>query len=64
VFVSGQELSRRFYREVVEPLVRPWPHAAALLGWGSDVLGYDTERSVDHGWGPRLTEYRRGTGWT
>jgi hypothetical protein len=25
-----------------------------LLGWGSDVLGYDTARSQDHGWGPRL----------
>ncbi len=30
------------------------PHSAALLGWGSDVLGYDTERSTDHGWGPRV----------
>src|SRR5262249_55490750 len=24
-------------------------------GSGSDVLGFDTERSTDHGWGPRLT---------
>jgi hypothetical protein len=30
------------------------PHSAARLGWGSDVLGYDTERSTDHGWGPSL----------
>lgn len=53
-FVPALELSRAFYVEVVEPLVRPFRHAAALLGWGSDVLGNDTERSTDHGWGPRL----------
>ena len=29
-------------------------HSAALLGWGSDVIGFDTERSTDHGWWPRL----------
>ena len=40
--------------EVVAPLVADVPHSAALLGWGSDVVGFDTERSTDHGWGPRL----------
>ena len=29
-------------------------HSAALIGTGSDVLGLDTERSTDHGWGPRV----------
>jgi hypothetical protein len=29
-------------------------HSAALIGTGSEVLGLDTERSTDHGWGPRL----------
>lgn len=38
----------------MRPLLAGRPHSAALLGWGSDVLGYDTERSTDHGWGPRL----------
>lgn len=53
-FVPGIELSARFYTQLVRPLLEERPHAAALLGWGSDVLGYDTARSTDHGWGPRL----------
>jgi hypothetical protein len=53
-FSPGLELNAAFYAEVVEPLVRQFRHGAALLGWGSDVLGYDTARSTDHGWGPRL----------
>lgn len=53
-FVPGIELARAFYTEVAAPLVGRTPHAAALLGTGSDVLGFDTERSTDHGWGPRL----------
>jgi hypothetical protein len=59
-FEPSLELNAAFYREVVEPLVRPVPHAAALLGWGSDVLGYDTTRSTDHGWGPRLQVFVDG----
>ncbi len=53
-FVSGIDLARRFYIEVVRPLIEGRAHSAARLGSGSDVLGFDTPRSTDHGWGPRL----------
>ncbi len=57
-FMPGLELSERFYREVVRPLLdRHFPglrHAAGLLGSGSEVLGFDTPRSTDHEWGPSL----------
>ncbi len=53
-FLSGLDLARGFYEEAIAPLVGDVPHSAALLGWGSEVLGFDSERSTDHGWGPRL----------
>jgi uncharacterized protein DUF4037 len=53
-FVRGLDLARAFYAEAVAPLLGDLPHSASLLGWGSDVLGLDTIRSTDHGWGPRL----------
>lgn len=59
-FVPATRLSGAFYREVVRPLLAGRPHGAALLGWGSDVLGYDSARSTDHGWGPRLGVFLRG----
>jgi hypothetical protein len=52
--VSGLELAGEFYREAVAPLVRPVPHAAALLGPGSEVLGFDDLVSTDHDFGPRV----------
>jgi hypothetical protein len=57
-FLSGLDLSRRFYQQAVRPiLARRFPslrHTAALVGSGSDVLGFDTPMSRDHQWGPRL----------
>ena len=53
-FVPGLKLARGFYAEVVAPLLVGVRHSAARLGWGSDVLGFDDDRSTDHGWGPRL----------
>lgn len=52
-FIPGLQLSEAFYREAVRPILdAAFPglvYAAALIGNGSDVLGYDTPRSTDHG---------------
>jgi hypothetical protein len=57
-FIHGLKLSELFYREAVKPILdedfRDLKYSAALLGFGSDVLGYDTPISTDHMWGPRL----------
>ena len=57
-FIKGLDLGQIFYEEAVKPILsRRFPglvHSAALLGQGSDVLGYDTAQSMDHAWGPRL----------
>src|SRR5579863_5216771 len=57
-FVPGIELARLYHRELVGPLLdRYFPglaYSAALVGPGSEVLGFDTPRSTDHDWGPRL----------
>ncbi|TDW21587.1 DUF4037 domain-containing protein [Kribbella kalugense] len=44
---SGLGICERFYNEVVRPQVDV-PHSAALLGRGSEVLGFDDEMSTDH----------------
>lgn len=57
-FVPGLELARSFYVEAVRPILREhfpsFRYAAALIGPGSEVLGFDSPRSMDHHWGPRV----------
>ena len=57
-FIPGLELSRLFYVEAVKPILdAQFPdlrYDAALIGYGSEVLGFDTPMSRDHSWGPRL----------
>jgi hypothetical protein len=58
-FIPGLELSRRFFVELLQPvLVAEFPNLrydAAVIGSGSEVLGFDTPLSRDHHWGPRVT---------
>jgi uncharacterized protein DUF4037 len=51
---SGIDLARGFYQQRVAPLLTGVPHAAALLGDGSEVLGFDDGVSPDHDFGPRV----------
>ena len=55
---TGLDLSRRFYRTLVAPIIaKALPqlrHAAARLGDGSEVLGFDTAMSADHNYGPTV----------
>jgi hypothetical protein len=57
-FIKGLELSKQFYAQAVRPLLDEHftglAHSAALIGSGSEVLGFDTEMSSDHHWGPRV----------
>ena len=57
-FIPGLRLAEILFREAVEPLLADHMpslrYAAGLAGGGSDAMGFDTERSTDHGWGPRL----------
>lgn len=57
-FIPGLNLSELFYTEAVKPILESeFPnlkYSAGLIGSGSEVLGYDTQQSTDHHWGPRM----------
>ena len=56
-FIPGLKLGEGFYRQAVRPIIeQEFPdlrHTAALIGSGSEILGFDTAMSSDHHWGPR-----------
>src|SRR5687767_10070341 len=57
-FIHGLKLSESFYHEAAKPILEThFPrlqYSAGLLGWSSEVLGYDDLTSTDHNWGPRF----------
>jgi hypothetical protein len=57
-FIPGLELCGLFYQEAVKPILdanlQGLRYGAALIGSGSEILGFDTEMSADHHWGPRV----------
>jgi len=67
-FIPGLDLSRLFYEEAVAPILekqfRDIRYAAGRLDGGSEVLGFDTPRSMDHWWGPSLTIFLRSEDYT
>lgn len=57
-FVKGMELCERFFhgcaKDIIEEHFPGMRYTAGLIGYGSDVLGYDDPVSTDHMWGPRF----------
>lgn len=62
-FIPGIQLCGQFYVQIVQPLLEnhfpQLDYSAALLGDGSETLGYDTPMSSDHHWGPRVMLFVR-----
>lgn len=57
-FVKGMQLCERFFHDhaktMIESKFPDLQYSAGLIGYGSDVLGYDDVISTDHMWGPRF----------
>lgn len=55
---TGLQLSEDFYQQAIRPLLgETFPrlgYAAALMGRGSEVLGFDDPMSTDHDWTARV----------
>jgi hypothetical protein len=56
--ISGLKLSQDFFHEIVKPILSEYiqesSYDAALIGPGSEVVGFDDLVSTDHHWGPRF----------
>ncbi|MBQ7337217.1 MAG: DUF4037 domain-containing protein [Clostridia bacterium] len=62
-FIKGMTLCEGFFFECAQPIIRKYfpqlIYTAGLIGYGSDVLGYDDAVSTDHMWGPRFYLFLR-----
>ncbi len=67
-FIPGLKLSEYFFDEAIQPIMADsfpqLPYSAARLDYGSDVLGFDTPMSMDHGWGPKMTLFLSPSDYT
>ena len=56
--MKGLDLCKGFFHACAEPVIDHYfpnlKYSAGLIGYGSDVLGYDDPVSTDHMWGPRF----------
>lgn len=56
--IKGMELCEGFFNDCAKSIIENnFPeliYSAGLIGYGSDVLGYDDAVSTDHMWGPRF----------
>lgn len=57
-FIRGMKLCENFFNDYAKTIMEDnFPnlkYSAGLIGYGSDVLGYDDVVSTDHMWGPRF----------
>ncbi len=57
-FIKGLDLCEGFFntyaKNIIESNFPDLKYTAGLIGYGSDVLGYDDVVSTDHMWGPRF----------
>jgi hypothetical protein len=57
-FIKGLALCEQFFIDAAKPILDEYfpvlQYTAGLIGFGSDVLGYDDVTSTDHMWGPRF----------
>jgi hypothetical protein len=61
------ELGQQVFTEAAKPIIDTYfpglRYSAAMLGWSSEVLGYDDVESMDHNWGPRKFSYYPDDVW-